>query len=350
MPPVIPYSDQLTADELLSVVGNLVDELHPRRRRRFHITLDSDLDRDLGFDSLGRGELLLRLEQAFKLHLPERRLGEAATPRDLLEAVLAAKAPGAPSSVPEVTAPELEPAAAAPASAQTLTEVLDWHVAVHPSRPHALLAAPDGTQQPPTYRELAETARVVARGLRARGVEEGDRVAIMLPSGAAFFAAKAELTPQTFAGPFLCRIGTLFVERWTPERGVEQTREAAALAAQGARLVFFPEGTLSRTPGLGDFRLGAFVTAAEAGVPVVPIAIRGTRPILRGGQWFPRHGTASLTISAAIRPETAGFKAALKLRDAARAEILARCGEPDLAERPAPPAMGEAPPPARRLG
>jgi 1-acyl-sn-glycerol-3-phosphate acyltransferase len=168
--------------------------------------------------------------------------------------------------------------------------------------------------------------------------------------GALTFAAKAELAPQFVAGPFLRRIGTLFVERWIPERGVEQIREAAALAAQGARLVFFPEGTLNRTPGLGDFRLGAFVTAAEAGVPVVPIAIRGTRSILRGGQWFPRHGSASLTISAPIRPEAAGFEAALKLREAARAKILANCGEPDLTEQPAQPRPIQAEPPVRMLG
>jgi 1-acyl-sn-glycerol-3-phosphate acyltransferase len=135
-----------------------------------------------------------------------------------------------------------------------------------------------------------------------------------------------------------------------PERGVEQTRDAAVLAAQGARLVFFPEGTLSRHPGLGEFRLGAFATAAEAGVPVLPITIRGTRSILRGGQWFPRHGAASLTISAAIQPEAAGFEAALKLRDTARAEILAHCGESDLAERPVSPATEDTTPPARMLG
>ncbi len=174
-------------------------------------------------------------------------------------------------------------------------------------------------------------------------------LAAALP-GALTFAAKAELAPQFVAGPFLRRIGTLFVERWTPERGVEQTHEATALAAQGARLVFFPEGTLSRTPGLGEFHLGAFVAAAEAGVPVLPIAIRGTRSILRGEQWFPRHGAAYLTISAPIRPEAAGFEAALKLRDAARAEILNHCGEPDLAEQPAQSQPTEAEPPARMLG
>jgi hypothetical protein len=54
-------------------------------------------------------------------------------------------------------------------------------------------------------------------------------------------------------------------------------------------------------------------------------------------------------ISAPIGPAGRGFEAALKLRDPARAENLTRCGEPDLAERPVPSAMGEAPPP-RRMG
>ena len=174
-------------------------------------------------------------------------------------------------------------------------------------------------------------------------------LAAALP-GALSFVAKAELAPQVVAGLFLRRIGTLFVERWTPERGVQDTREAVNRASQGARLVFFPEGTLTRRPGLGEFRLGAFVTAAEAGVPVVPVTIRGTRSILRGGQWFPRHGSASLEISAPIRPEDRGFEAALRLRDVARAEILARCGEPDLAEQPAQAGRGAADPPARMSG
>jgi len=50
----------------------------------------SDLDRDLGLDSLGRAELVLRIDRAFKVHLPDRLLADASTPRDLLQALLAA--------------------------------------------------------------------------------------------------------------------------------------------------------------------------------------------------------------------------------------------------------------------
>jgi 1-acyl-sn-glycerol-3-phosphate acyltransferase len=84
-------------------------------------------------------------------------------------------------------------------------------------------------------------------------------------------------------------------------------------------------------PGLLEFRLGAFLAAAQARLPVVPIAIRGTRSILRGDQWLPRRGRITVRIGAPIKPDGADFAAAVRLRDAARAFILAHCHEPDLA-------------------
>ena len=47
--------------------------------------LDSDLDRDLALYSLSRAELLLRLDRAFKVQLPERLIGEANSPKDLVK-------------------------------------------------------------------------------------------------------------------------------------------------------------------------------------------------------------------------------------------------------------------------
>ena len=96
-------------------------------------------------------------------------------------------------------------------------------------------------------------------------------------------------------------------------------------------MLFFPEGTFKRAEGLLPFRMGAFVVAAQAGVPVVPLAISGTRSILRGGQWFPRRGTVRLVIGKPILPLGADWGAALRLREAARAQILRDCDEPDLA-------------------
>jgi len=73
----------------------------------------------------------------------------------------------------------------------------------------------------------------------------------------------------------------------------------------------------------------------------VPIAIRGTRSILRAGSWFPRQGFVSLKIGAPISlaekmtSEKNRWSGALQLRDQSRDWILSHCGEPDLEhERP----------------
>jgi 1-acyl-sn-glycerol-3-phosphate acyltransferase len=99
----------------------------------------------------------------------------------------------------------------------------------------------------------------------------------------------------------------------------------------GACLVVFPEGTLTRNSGLMEFRAGAFQVAAQAGVPVVPVALRGVRSVLRDGTWYARRVPVAVTVCAPIAPAGADWAASIGLRDRVRAEILQHCGEPDLA-------------------
>jgi hypothetical protein len=53
--------------------------------------------------------------------------------------------------------------------------------------------------------------------------------------------------------------------------------------------------------------------------------------VLRDGTWYLRRAPVSVTVAAPIRPEGSDWAAAVKLRDATRAEILRHCGEPDIA-------------------
>ncbi|WP_254699704.1 AMP-binding protein [Trinickia violacea] len=145
------------------------------------------------------------------------------------------------------------------------------------------------------------------------------------------FIAKRELGGQFFAGTFLRRIGARFVERFDPQHGAEDAGRLIELAKTQQSLAFFPEGTFTRAAGLRPFRLGAFVAAAQADLKVVPVALAGTRTVLRGDDWFPRHGAIRVTIGKPIRPPGYGWHAAIRLRDAARQEILRDCGEPDWA-------------------
>jgi 1-acyl-sn-glycerol-3-phosphate acyltransferase len=160
---------------------------------------------------------------------------------------------------------------------------------------------------------------------------DGLALAAAIP-GEPCFVAKRELATQLGVGAFLRRLGTLFVERFDLEAGVEDARVMLEAAQAGSRIVSFPEGTLRRMPGLLPFRLGSFRVAAQAKLPVVPIALRGTRSILRGNQWFPRRRSIEVQIGKPIVPRGSDWSAAVHLRDRSRVEMLWMCGEPDLQE------------------
>lgn len=96
--------------------------------------------------------------------------------------------------------------------------------------------------------------------------------------------------------------------------------------------MIFPEGTLTRVTGLRPFHLGAFQTAVASGKPVVPVTLRGTRSVLRDGQWLPRRIPVSAIVGSSLSACESGdpFAAAVRLRDRARQEILSCCDEPDI--------------------
>jgi 1-acyl-sn-glycerol-3-phosphate acyltransferase len=146
------------------------------------------------------------------------------------------------------------------------------------------------------------------------------------------FVAKRELLDHWVPRIYLKAIGSAFVDRLDVQRGIEDTRQFVEAARGGKSLIVFPEGTFRRMPGLLPFRMGAFMIAAQAGVPIVPVSIRGTRSALRDGQWMFRRSRVSLTFSAPIEPAGDDWNAAIALRDATRAEILRHSGEPDLGE------------------
>jgi len=161
------------------------------------------------------------------------------------------------------------------------------------------------------------------------------------------FVAKGELASQLIAGTFLRRLGTAFVERFDRAQGAADADRLAAAIRRGRPLVYFPEGTLSRMPGLLPFRMGAFAAAVAADVPVLPVVIRGSRSALRDGSILLRPYPIRVEVLPAQAPRPAGggealsdWDAAVELRGRVRAEMLRHVGEPDLAHEmiyPPPP-------------
>jgi 1-acyl-sn-glycerol-3-phosphate acyltransferase len=111
-----------------------------------------------------------------------------------------------------------------------------------------------------------------------------DAIAIVaaLPPDFAF-VIKKEMVRVPLASLLLRRLGSQFVERFDRHKGATDARRVLKLAATGQSLMFFPEGTFDETRQIGKFLGGAFTTAARAQMPVVAIAIHGTRAVMPPG-------------------------------------------------------------------
>ncbi|WP_092430710.1 AMP-binding protein [Geopseudomonas sagittaria] len=155
-------------------------------------------------------------------------------------------------------------------------------------------------------------------------------LAAALPQAVGFIA-KAELKRRPLLRRLLERMGTRFVERGDSLQGAEDVRTLAALASASPALLFFAEGTFGAQPGLRPFRLGAFLIAVQQGLPLVPVALAGSRQVLPDGSWRPRRGPLAVTVCPSLAPDGDDWHAALALRAGARSAILAHCGEADLA-------------------
>jgi len=178
-------------------------------------------------------------------------------------------------------------------------------------------------------RQLIEEAHKVAVEASSPCRASQVTLAAVLPRSFRFVAGEA-LQGEGLTGFVLKRLSTEFVERNEREHGVADTDRVVALARTGQSLVIFPEGRLARAPGLRPFHMGAFVVAAEAGVPVVPVAIRGTRAILRPEHHFPRRGSVEIAIGVPVQPTGTDWAAAVKLQRAVRTAVLRLSGEPDV--------------------
>jgi acyl carrier protein len=185
------FASQISVEAVQEVVSALYTELHHAQPDPGAVRLNSRLDRDLGLDSLGRVELVLRLEQRFGVHLPAAALSSAETVADLI--VFVNSAANAGGIEPRVAAiprpiPALRPPQGTPRAATTLNEVLAWHTERHPQTTHAVVLA-DEQAHPVTYAQLAEGARGIAGALQHAGVQSGASVALMLPTSVEYLYA-----------------------------------------------------------------------------------------------------------------------------------------------------------------
>jgi 1-acyl-sn-glycerol-3-phosphate acyltransferase len=146
------------------------------------------------------------------------------------------------------------------------------------------------------------------------------------------YVIKGEMQNVPIVHFLLRRIGAKFVERFVASGSSRDARTLLKAAAAGESLAFFPEGTFVPELGLGRFRAGAFAAAIKGELPVVPVAIVGSRHILPGGTMLPRAGPLQIHILSPIFPTDDAFSTSAALAEQARQRLLAVLDEPDLAQ------------------
>lgn len=144
------------------------------------------------------------------------------------------------------------------------------------------------------------------------------------------FVGKKEVFTAPFLKTFAHKLGFLPVDRLDLTKGVTDTKRIEDVLKEGHSILIFPEGTFGYAEGLRPFRLGAFKVAADAHVPICPIALKGTRRILRDDEKLMRPNFVTVTICKPINPKSTEWQDLALLKNEVRSEIAKYCGEASL--------------------
>ncbi len=133
------------------------------------------------------------------------------------------------------------------------------------------------------------------------------------------FVGKKELNRIPFLGHAWEKVGHVAIDRGDHQSALHSLGSLdGQIRDEGRTIIMFPEGTRSPTGELRRFKKGAFVMAIKAQVPVIPVAVAGTRRVMEKGDWRISPGHVTVRVGQPI--PTAG----LTLRDRDRLSGQAR--------------------------
>jgi 1-acyl-sn-glycerol-3-phosphate acyltransferase len=135
------------------------------------------------------------------------------------------------------------------------------------------------------------------------------------------FVAKRELTWIPFFGWALAVGGHVIIDRGRRERAVRSLARAADRVRAGTNVIIFPEGTRSPSGRLTEFKSGGFHLAIQAGVPILPITVSGSRHITPKRSLRIESGRIRIRYGKPIPTRGLGIDDRALLKEAVRAAI-----------------------------
>ena len=101
------------------------------------------------------------------------------------------------------------------------------------------------------------------------------------------WVSKREVYRIPLVGRLLFMHGDIVINRSNPKEAMQFVHtQGLKWLKRGASVAIFPEGTRSKSGEIGNFKAGAFILAKDAGVPILPVVLDGTRTMTRKGIWL----------------------------------------------------------------
>lgn len=139
--------------------------------------------------------------------------------------------------------------------------------------------------------------------------------------------AKDSLGSLPFLGWHLRRTGHLLVDRTNP--GADIVQKMRRLVRKGSSLIVFPEGTRSVDGRVGRFKKGSFLVAIDAGLPVVPVSVAGSRRVMQKGRLMVCPGEVAVTVHEPVPTSGVPRAAVIEFADRVRAIVRQDVDEPE---------------------
>lgn len=151
----------------------------------------------------------------------------------------------------------------------------------------------------------------------------------VLPPGT-IFVGKKELLKVPVLKTFIKKLNFLMVNRLDFAQSIADAEELQNIIVEKKSILIFPEGTFTYATGLRPFKLGAFKISVETETPICPVALNGTRKVLRGDSHLLWPRKIKVHIGKLLMPKNKEWAEVINLRDKAKKEIAKHCGEPTL--------------------
>jgi 1-acyl-sn-glycerol-3-phosphate acyltransferase len=136
------------------------------------------------------------------------------------------------------------------------------------------------------------------------------------------FVSKVEMKKVPIISSWLEAINCVLIDRKNTKQAVQSLQEGVNLLKEGHSLLIFPEGTRSKGGNVRPFKVGGIRLAQDAGVPIVPISIKGTADVFEKNGRLIKPAAIKVTIGQPLDPKVYHHKDYKELTEEVRQIII----------------------------